>query len=126
MANLLQKFNEKKVQEYKKDSCDFNSFNVGDTVNVGITIREGTNTRVQQFQGTCIAKKSRGIASSFIVRKLTTSGDAVEKNFKVYLSSIEFIETVKRGAVRRAKLYYLRDRSSKQSRIKEKFDSKKS
>jgi large subunit ribosomal protein L19 len=124
MSNLLEKFNNKQIQEYKNPECDFTSFNVGDTVNVGVSIREGVNIRVQQFQGTCIAKKSRGLASSFIVRKLTTSGDAVERNFKVYLSSIDYIKVVKRGAVRRAKLYYLRDRSSKQSRIKEKFEPK--
>lgn len=125
MSNLLEKFNDKKIQEYKKQSCDFASFRVGDTLNVGVIISEGVTTRTQFFQGTCIAKVNRGIASSFIVRKLTTSGDAVEKQFKVYLSSIESIEVVKRGAVRRAKLYYLRNRSAKQSRIKEKFVSDK-
>lgn len=126
MSNLLEQFNKKKIQEYAKPNCDFKSFNVGDTVNVGVTISEGTNTRVQQFQGICIAKRNKGIASSFIIRKLTTSGDAIEKTFQVYLSGIESIELVKRGAVRRAKLYYLRNRSAKQSRIKEKFESKKS
>ena len=121
MSNLLEMFNQKKIAEYKKEKCAFNSFSVGDTVNVGVSITEGTNVRVQQFQGTCIAKRSRGISTSFVVRKLTTSGDAVERNFKIYLSSIEFIDVVKRGVVRRAKLYYLRNRSAKQSRIKEKF-----
>ena len=121
MSNLLAKFNQKKIVEYKKEKCDFNSFNVGDTINVGVSITEGTNVRVQQFQGTCIAKRNRGLSTSFVVRKLTTNGDAIERNFKVYLSSIEFIEVLKRGLVRRAKLYYLRNRSAKQSRIKEKF-----
>ncbi len=125
MSNLLQKFNDKKIQEYKKDACDFSSFRVGDTVNVGVIISEGTTVRTQQFQGSCIAKVKRGVASSFTVRKLTTSGDAVEKQFKIYLSSLEFVQVIKRGAVRRAKLYYLRNRSAKQSRIKEKFVSGK-
>ena len=125
MSDLLQKFNDKKIQEYKKDACDFTSFRVGDTVNVGVLISEGTTTRTQYFQGTCIGKVNRGVASSFAVRKLTTSGDAVEKQFKIYLSAIESVEVIKRGAVRRAKLYYLRNRSAKQSRIKEKFVSVK-
>lgn len=125
MSNLLEKFNQKKIAEYTKESCDFKSFNVGDTVTVGTIIQEGANTRVQQFQGLCIAKKSRGVASSFIVRKLSTSGDAVEKNFKIFLSAIESVVVLKRGVVRRAKLYYLRDRSAKGSRIKEKFTSNK-
>jgi ribosomal protein L19 len=85
MSDLLQKFNDKKIQEYKKDTCDFTSFRVGDTVNVGVLISEGTTTRTQYFQGTCIGKVNRGVASSFAVRKLTTSGDAVEKQFKIYL-----------------------------------------
>lgn len=124
MSNLLEKFNVKRISEYKNAKCDFASFSVGDLVNVGVTIREGSNTRVQNFEGTCIAKKNRGIASAFVVRKLTTSGDAIERNFKVYLSSIESITLIKKGAVRRAKLYYLRNRSAKQSRIKEKFENK--
>lgn len=77
---LLEKFNNKKIAEYKNPECDFSSFNVGDTVVVGTRIVEGANTRIQQFQGICIAKVCRSIASSFIVRKLTTSGDSIEKN----------------------------------------------
>lgn len=118
---LLEKFNNKKIQEYKKPECDFSSFNVGDTVVVGTNIVEGATTRVQQFKGVCIAKVNRGVASSFIVRKLTTSGDAIEKNFKIYLSSIQYVTVLKRGRVRRAKLYYLRSRSAKMSRIQESF-----
>jgi large subunit ribosomal protein L19 len=120
-VSLLQKFTSKKINEYKNPECDFSSFNVGDTVVVGTNIIEGTTTRVQQFQGVCIAKVNRDIASSFIVRKLTTSGDAIEKNFKIYLSSIQYVKVLKRGKVRRAKLYYLRNRSAKMSRIKESF-----
>ncbi len=125
MSNLLEKFTKKKITEYTSIECDFNSFNVGDTVNVGVSIKEGSNIRVQNFQGICIAKRSRGISSSFIVRKLTTSGDAIEKNFKIFLSSIDSVKVIKRGVVRRARLYYLRNRSAKQSRIKEKFEPKK-
>ncbi|MFT4967453.1 MAG: large subunit ribosomal protein L19 [Candidatus Deianiraeaceae bacterium] len=125
MSNLLEKFTKKKITEYTSIECDFNSFNVGDTVNVGVSIKEGANIRVQNFQGICIAKRSRGISSSFIVRKLTTSGDAIEKNFKIFLSSIDSVKVIKRGVVRRARLYYLRNRSAKQSRIKEKFEPKK-
>ena len=122
MSNqLLAKFNSKKIQEYKNPECDFNSFNVGDTVVVGTNIVEGATTRVQQFQGVCIAKVSREIGSSFIVRKLATSGDAIEKNFKIYLSAIQYVKVLKRGKVRRAKLYYLRSRSAKMSRIQESF-----
>ena len=120
---LLEKFNNKKIQEYTNSECNFTSFNVGDTVVVGTNITEGTTTRVQQFQGVCISKVNRSVASSFIVRKLTTSGDAIEKNFKIYLSSIQYVKVLKRGRVRRAKLFSLRNRSAKMSRIKESFSS---
>lgn len=94
-------------------------FEPGDTVNVNVNVVEGTRSRVQAYEGVVIAKRNRGLNSSFIVRKIS-SGEAVERTFQLYSPQIASIEVKRRGAVRRAKLYYLRSRSGKAARIKEK------
>lgn len=95
-------------------------FNPGDTVEVNVNVVEGTRKRVQAYEGVVIAKRNRGLNSSFIVRKIS-SGEAVERTFQLYSPQIASIEVKRRGAVRRAKLYYLRNRSGKAARIKEKL-----
>jgi large subunit ribosomal protein L19 len=96
------------------------SFAPGDTVVVSVNVVEGERKRVQAFEGVVIAKRNRGLNSSFIVRKMS-AGEGVERTFQTYSPVIAAIEVKRRGAVRRAKLYYLRDRSGKSARIKEKL-----
>lgn len=95
-------------------------FGPGDSVVVNVNVVEGTRKRVQAFEGVVIAKRNRGLNSSFIVRKIS-SGESVERTFQLYSPHINSIEVKRRGAVRRAKLYYLRNRSGKAARIKEKL-----
>ncbi|MDX3894800.1 50S ribosomal protein L19 [Pusillimonas sp.] len=95
-------------------------FGPGDTVVVNVNVVEGTRKRVQAYEGVVIAKRNRGLNSSFIVRKIS-SGEAVERTFQLYSPQIASIEVKRRGDVRRAKLYYLRSRSGKSARIKEKL-----
>ena len=97
------------------------AFAPGDTVIVNVNVIEGERKRVQAFEGVVIAKRNRGLNSSFIVRKIS-SGEGVERTFQSYAPTIASIEVKRRGDVRRAKLYYLRDRSGKSARIKEKLD----
>ena len=96
------------------------TFNPGDTVVVNVNVVEGTRKRVQAYEGVVIAKRNRGLNSSFIVRKIS-SGESIERTFQLYSPQIASIEVKRRGAVRRAKLYYLRSRSGKSARIKEKL-----
>ena len=96
------------------------SFAPGDTVVVSVNVVEGERKRVQAFEGVVIAKRNRGLNSAFIVRKIS-AGEGVERTFQTYSPIIASIEVKRRGAVRRAKLYYLRDRSGKSARIKEKL-----
>ena len=95
-------------------------FAPGDTVIVSVNVVEGTRKRLQVFEGVVIAKRNRGLNSSFIVRKMS-SGEGVERTFQTYSPLIASIEVKRRGDVRRAKLYYLRSRSGKSARIKEKL-----
>jgi len=95
-------------------------FFAGDTIKVGVRILEGKRERVQYFEGVCIAKKSRDINSSFTVRKISF-GEGVERTFALYSSIIKSIKVVRSGKVKRAKLYYLRDREGKSARIAEKI-----
>ena len=94
-------------------------FKAGDTLRLGIRIQEGDKTRVQKFEGVCIAIKGTGANKTFTIRKIGANGIGVERIFPIYSQSIESIEVLKRGRVRRAKLYYLRDRQGKAARIKE-------
>ena len=95
-------------------------FSPGDTVIVSVNVVEGTRKRVQAYEGVVIAKRNRGLNSSFIVRKIS-NGEGVERTFQLYSPLISAIEVKRRGDVRRAKLYYLRQRSGKSARIKEKL-----
>ena len=96
------------------------TFAPGDTVIIGVNVVEGTRKRVQAYEGVVIAIRNRGLNSSFIVRKIS-SGEGVERTFQTYSPLIASIEVKRRGDVRRAKLYYLRERSGKSARIKEKL-----
>lgn len=95
-------------------------FGPGDTVIVNVNVVEGARKRVQAYEGVVIGRRNRGLNSSFIVRKIS-SGEAVERTFQLYSPQIASIEVKRRGDVRRAKLYYLRSRSGKAARIKEKL-----
>jgi large subunit ribosomal protein L19 len=100
------------------------SFAPGDTVVVSVNVVEGDRKRVQAYEGVVIAKRNRGLNSSFIVRKIS-SGEGVERTFQTYSPLIAGIEVKRRGDVRRAKLYYLRARSGKSARIREKLSAEK-
>ena len=100
------------------------AFAPGDTVVVNVNVVEGTRKRVQAYEGVVIAKRNRGLNSSFIVRKIS-SGEGIERTFQTYSPLIASVEVKRRGDVRRAKLYYLRDRSGKSARIKEKLPARK-
>jgi len=117
----------KNIEEINKDSVKkiiakkkIPEFFPGDTVKIGVRISEGKRERIQYFEGVCIAKKQRDINSSFTVRKISF-GEGVERTFALYSSIIGSIKVVRSGKVRRAKLYYLRDRKGKSARISEKI-----
>ena len=99
------------------------AFAPGDTVVVNVNVVEGTRKRVQAYEGVVIGRRNRGLNSSFVVRKVS-SGEGVERTFQLYSPTIASIEVKRRGDVRRAKLYYLRDRSGKSARIREKLQHK--
>ena len=108
--------NVKKILEKKK----IPEFFAGDTIKVGVRIAEGKRERIQYFEGVCIAKKNRDINSSFTVRKISF-GEGVERTFALYSFIISSIKVIRSGKVKRAKLYYLRDRKGKSARISEKI-----
>ena len=110
----------KKIEEAQLKT-DVPVFGPGDTVIVRVKVKEGDKERVQAYEGVCIAKRNRGLHSAFTVRKIS-SGEGVERVFQTHSPAIDSIEVKRRGAVRRAKLYYLRDRSGKSARIKEKLN----
>ncbi len=110
-------------EEMARVAKNIPNFGPGDTVVVGVNVVEGTRKRVQAYEGVVIAKRNRGLNSSFIVRKIS-SGEGVERTFQTYSPLIASIELKRRGDVRRAKLYYLRDRSGKSARIKEKLQAR--
>jgi large subunit ribosomal protein L19 len=114
--NLLQQIAAEHVASLGKDIPDFGP---GDTVRVGYKVIEGTRTRVQAYEGVCIGRKGGGIDASFTVRKISF-GEGVERVFPLYSPNIDSITVVRRGKVRRAKLYYLRARRGKSARIVEK------
>ena len=106
--------------ENEQMSKELPDFSAGDTVVVQVKVKEGTNERLQAFEGVVIAKKNRGLNSSFIVRKIS-HGIGVERTFQTFSPLVDSVEVKRRGAVRRSKLYYLRDLSGKAARIKEKI-----
>ena len=109
----------KKITANKK----INEFSPGDTIKVGVKIVEGKRERIQYFEGVCIAKKNRDLNSSFTVRKISF-GEGVERTFALYSPNVDSIKVIRSGKVRRAKLYYLRDRKGKSARIAEKIKKK--
>ena len=109
----------KKIVANKK----ITDFSPGDTIKVGVKIVEGKRERIQFFEGVCIAKKNRDINSSFTVRKISF-GEGVERTFALYSPNVDSIKVIRSGKVRRAKLYYLRDRKGKSARIAEKIKKK--
>lgn len=119
-ANIIEVLEQEQVQKISAGKR-LDTFAAGDTVRVNVRIIEGSNERVQAFEGICIAKKNRGLNSSFTVRKLS-HGEGVERIFPLYSPRIDSIERVRRGDVRRAKLYYLRGLTGKAARIREKMD----
>ncbi|MCC5792373.1 MAG: 50S ribosomal protein L19 [Legionellaceae bacterium] len=119
MANIIDQLNAEQMQG--KDIPDFRP---GDTVQVQVKVKEGTRERLQTFEGIVIARRNRGLNSAFTVRKIS-HGVGVERVFQIYSSVVDSIKVIRRGDVRRAKLYYLRDLSGRAARIKEKLVSKK-
>ncbi len=118
--NLIAQLEQEEIARLGKTIPEFA---LGDTVVVQVKVKEGTRERLQAYEGVVIAKRNRGLNSSFIVRKIS-SGEGVERTFQTYSPLVAAIEVKRRGDVRRAKLYYLRERSGKSARIKEKLTRK--
>jgi len=120
--NLIEQLEAEEIKRLNKQIPDFAP---GDTVIVNVNVVEGDRKRVQAYEGVVIAKRNRGLNSAFTVRKIS-SGEGVERTFQTYSPLIADIEIKRRGAVRRAKLYYLRDRAGKSARIREKLPARAS
>jgi len=118
--NMIQQIENEEIARLGKTVPPFAP---GDTVVVQVKVKEGNRERLQAFEGVVIAKRNRGLNSAFIVRKIS-SGEGVERTFQTYSPSVAAIEVKRKGDVARAKLYYLRDRSGKSARIKEKLFTK--
>src|SRR5262249_38077691 len=115
--DLIKQLEAEEIKRLGKTVPDFSS---GDTVVVNVNVVEGERKRVQAYEGVVVGKRNRGLNSSFVVRKIS-SGEGVERTFQTYSPLIASIEIKRKGAVRRAKLYYLRERSGKSARIREKL-----
>ena len=118
--NLIQTIEAEEIGKLNKTMPEFRP---GDTLRVGVKVVEGERSRVQNFEGVCIARSNRGMGSNFTVRKVSF-GEGVERVFPLYSPNVDSVEVVRRGAVRRAKLYYLRGRTGKAARIKERRDNR--
>ena len=121
--NLIQQLEQEEIARVSVGKT-IPEFSPGDTVVVQVKVKEGARERLQAYEGVVIAKRNRGLNSSFIVRKIS-SGEGVERTFQTYSPLVASIDVKRRGDVRRAKLYYLRERSGKSARIKEKLPAKK-
>ena len=121
--NLIETLEREAIEALTADKT-VPEFRPGDTLRVGVKVIEGDRTRVQNFEGVCIARSNKGVGSSFTVRKISF-GEGVERVFPLYSPVIASIEVVRRGAVRRAKLYYLRGRRGKSARIAERRDPRR-
>jgi len=119
MMNIIEKLEQEELARVSVNKS-IPDFAPGDTVIVNVNVVEGTRKRVQAYEGVVIGRRNRGLNSSFVVRKVS-SGEGVERTFQLYSPTIASIEVKRRGDVRRAKLYYLRDRSGKSARIREKL-----
>ena len=120
--NVVEKYEHEQIAKLTEGK-EIPDFAPGDTVRVAVRVVEGTRERIQNYEGVCIARKNRGLNSSFTVRKLSY-GEGVEQVFPLYSQRIASISVVRRGDVRRAKLYYLRGRTGKAARIVEKRDER--
>ncbi|RXR26480.1 50S ribosomal protein L19 [Sphingobium fluviale] len=118
--NLIQQI---EAEEIAKASKDIPEFRAGDTLRVGVKVVEGERTRIQNYEGVCIARSNKGMGSNFTVRKMSF-GEGVERVFPLYSPNVESITVVRKGVVRRAKLYYLRGRTGKRARIAERRDNR--
>ncbi len=118
--NLIQQLEAEAIENLGKDVPEFRA---GDTLRVGVKVIEGTRERVQNFEGVVIARSNRGMGSNFTVRKMSF-GEGVERVFPLYSPIVDSITVVRRGVVRRAKLYYLRGRTGKSARIAERRDNR--
>lgn len=116
--NLIQQIEAEQIAKLNKTVPEFRP---GDTLRVGVRVVEGERTRVQNYEGVCIARSNKGMGSNFTVRKISF-GEGVERVFPLYSPNIDTITVVRRGVVRRAKLYYLRGRTGKRARIAERRD----
>ena len=124
--NLIQQIEAEEIaRAVAKASAQIPDFRPGDTLRVGVKVVEGERSRVQAFEGLCIARSNKGFGSNFTVRKLSF-GEGVERVFPLYSPNIDSITVVRRGVVRRAKLYYLRGRTGKRARIAERRDPRAS
>jgi large subunit ribosomal protein L19 len=120
--NLLQTIEAENIAKFLANKT-IPDFRPGDTLKVGVKVVEGERTRIQNYEGVCIARSNKGMGSSFTVRKISF-GEGVERVFPLYSPNIDSIEVVRKGAVRRAKLYYLRGRTGKSARIAERRDTR--
>ena len=120
--NLIQTLEAEAIEAFKATKS-IPDFRAGDTVRVGVRVVEGDRTRVQNYEGVCIARSNRGLGSNFTVRKISF-GEGVERVFPLYSPNIDSITVVRRGVVRRAKLYYLRGLTGKRARIAERRDNR--
>ena len=120
--NIIEQFERDQIKSLVKGK-KIPQFHPGDTVRVNVKVREGTRERVQGFEGVCIAKKNRGLSSSFTVRKISF-GEGVERVFPIFSPTIDSISVIRTGQVRRAKLYYLRNLTGKKARIVERIRKK--
>ncbi|WP_138381001.1 50S ribosomal protein L19 [Luteithermobacter gelatinilyticus] len=118
--NIIEKFEKEQIEKLTQGKT-IPEFAPGDTVRVNVKVVEGTRERIQAYEGVCIARSNRGLNSSFTVRKISY-GEGVERVFPLYSPNVDSIELVRRGRVRRAKLYYLRELRGKKARIAEKKD----
>jgi large subunit ribosomal protein L19 len=122
VMNLIQQLEAEQIEKLTAKRA-IPEFRPGDTLKVGVKVVEGERTRVQNYEGVCIARSNKGMGSSFTVRKISF-GEGVERVFPLYSPNIDSIEVVRKGAVRRAKLYYLRGRTGKSARIAERRDTR--
>jgi len=121
-VNLIQQIEAEEIAKATEGDKQIPEFRAGDTVRVGVKVKEGNRERVQNFEGVCIARSNRGMGSNFTVRKISF-GEGVERVFPLYSPIVDSITVVRRGVVRRAKLYYLRGRTGKRARIAERRDN---
>jgi large subunit ribosomal protein L19 len=121
--NVIEELEKEQLEELSKKK-DVPEFGPGDTVRVNVKVTEGSRERIQAYEGVCIARNGQGVNEGFTVRKISY-GEGVERVFPIYSQNVDSIEVIRRGRVRRAKLYYLRSRRGKSARIAEKQDHRR-